>query len=609
MSEASVQSVLDIAIGCPATSPDVVASRCDLMRKLMKIGEHSSPMIGRASVTVFIAFFKSLSATTDIPQELVDVIADLMVFKEAFDENEIEGLEFGLNKVWSVKQYGQHLTALQRDFESTSAYSRIATLVAVKECNTPEMIKAVVRNLLAKVRTFQEEMERKKAPQTPLPFTAFHRTQLRVYQALAFLAPLVDYPTFIGVVESALFGPLLRWANQPDCRDYLEVCAIYFLKKFNHPLDKLIDTLRDFSLSSQSVASFILVGGYIACEPIAVDSPCNVATRRDLIEALLPYLSSNISYIRGISQQWLVTAESRGVIAALDMARYSHITGFLSFVKTNKECVQFRRKLTPIYALWDPIGAIESGEVLSLCTSAAMYRNSELVPASVFINAVKEGIHDGMADNWFHTRDLETVINDHRNTRVASPHTPATEEGPNSQRKYCPQIGSIFPNYDESTQSRRSATELIVVTSLVDKVTNIAGLTRSAEVFGAAKLVVPSINVLREAQFSTMSVTAEQWIDIEEVAPGDLHEYLATVKRNGYTVVCLEQTHNSVQIDQYAFPSKTCLVLGNEKSGVEVGYLPLMDVCVEIPQRGIIRSLNVHVSGAIAMWQYNISNM
>ena len=32
--------------------------------------------------------------------------------------------------------------------------------------------------------------------------------------------------------------------------------------------------------------------------------------------------------------------------------------------------------------------------------------------------------------------------------------------------------------------------------------------------------------------------------------------------------------------------------------------LSLLDVALEIPQLGIIRSLNVHVSGAIALYEY-----
>jgi len=32
--------------------------------------------------------------------------------------------------------------------------------------------------------------------------------------------------------------------------------------------------------------------------------------------------------------------------------------------------------------------------------------------------------------------------------------------------------------------------------------------------------------------------------------------------------------------------------------------MPLLDVCVEIPQRGLVRSLNVHVSAACCLWQW-----
>jgi tRNA G18 (ribose-2'-O)-methylase SpoU len=46
------------------------------------------------------------------------------------------------------------------------------------------------------------------------------------------------------------------------------------------------------------------------------------------------------------------------------------------------------------------------------------------------------------------------------------------------------------------------------------------------------------------------------------------------------------------------------LLLGKEKEGIPVEYLHYVDQCLEIPQLGIIRSLNVHVSGAIAIWEF-----
>lgn len=46
------------------------------------------------------------------------------------------------------------------------------------------------------------------------------------------------------------------------------------------------------------------------------------------------------------------------------------------------------------------------------------------------------------------------------------------------------------------------------------------------------------------------------------------------------------------------------LVLGREKEGIPVDIIHMLDACIEIPQLGVIRSLNVHVSGAIALWEY-----
>jgi tRNA(Leu) C34 or U34 (ribose-2'-O)-methylase TrmL len=49
---------------------------------------------------------------------------------------------------------------------------------------------------------------------------------------------------------------------------------------------------------------------------------------------------------------------------------------------------------------------------------------------------------------------------------------------------------------------------------------------------------------------------------------------------------------------------KTVLLLGAEGTGVPASLLAEVDQCVEIPQRGLLRSLNVHVSAAIAMWEH-----
>jgi len=61
---------------------------------------------------------------------------------------------------------------------------------------------------------------------------------------------------------------------------------------------------------------------------------------------------------------------------------------------------------------------------------------------------------------------------------------------------------------------------------------------------------------------------------------------------------------HQVEIPNFAAANnKTVLLLGKEKEGIPVQYLQAVDKCVEIPQFGMIRSLNVHVSGAITIWE------
>ena len=84
----------------------------------------------------------------------------------------------------------------------------------------------------------------------------------------------------------------------------------------------------------------------------------------------------------------------------------------------------------------------------------------------------------------------------------------------------------------------------------------------------------------------------------------NLLNWLRTQKEQGYTIVGLEQTSSSIPLSDVSFPERTVLLLGKEKEGIPVQFLQVVDVCVEIPQLGVIRSLNVHVTGAVAIWEY-----
>lgn len=156
----------------------------------------------------------------------------------------------------------------------------------------------------------------------------------------------------------------------------------------------------------------------------------------------------------------------------------------------------------------------------------------------------------------------------------------------------------------EFCAEHRARRSLVVVASLLDKVPNLAGLTRTCEIFSAERLVVGDLKIVDDKIFQAVSVSAHLWMPMEEVRPANVPAYLLRMKREGYAVLALEQTAHSCPLTDFTFPEKVVLVLGREKEGVPVDFLPLIDQCIEIPQFGVIRSLNVHVSAAVLIWEY-----
>jgi tRNA G18 (ribose-2'-O)-methylase SpoU len=79
---------------------------------------------------------------------------------------------------------------------------------------------------------------------------------------------------------------------------------------------------------------------------------------------------------------------------------------------------------------------------------------------------------------------------------------------------------------------------------------------------------------------------------------------LHRLRKEGYPLVGLEQTTNSVDVRSYAFPRRMVLVIGNERKGLSAAELALMDTCVEIPVWGLPYSYNVAIATSLALYEY-----
>ena len=99
-----------------------------------------------------------------------------------------------------------------------------------------------------------------------------------------------------------------------------------------------------------------------------------------------------------------------------------------------------------------------------------------------------------------------------------------------------------------------------------------------------------------------VALGAEEVVPFEHVT--DVVALVERLKADGYTVVAVEQTVNSVKLDAFRRDPSTryALVFGNEVEGVQQAVVDACDFALEIPQHGTKHSLNVSVSVGVILW-------
>lgn len=123
-------------------------------------------------------------------------------------------------------------------------------------------------------------------------------------------------------------------------------------------------------------------------------------------------------------------------------------------------------------------------------------------------------------------KDFQTKID------IYSPFTRDELEDGNCSRPVSP--GALV-SVVLSDKTAELATEIVVIGSLLDKLPNLAGLARTSEIFGVQTLYVPNLAALASPDFLNVAMTAEKWLDIRQLAPGDISHFLETMKRENGT--------------------------------------------------------------------------
>lgn len=159
----------------------------------------------------------------------------------------------------------------------------------------------------------------------------------------------------------------------------------------------------------------------------------------------------------------------------------------------------------------------------------------------------------------------------------------------------------LVENLAQSPPAKLS--EVKVVLHNIRSLHNVGSMFRSCDAFGIKELLLsgytprpPRTEINKTAIGAEEFVTWSAWDNAEAMC--------SSLKKEGYTLVGLEQTDESIPLpdfDAKAYP-KLCLIMGNEVTGIDDDIIPHIDHFISIPQYGQKHSLNVSVAAGVMLY-------
>jgi len=146
---------------------------------------------------------------------------------------------------------------------------------------------------------------------------------------------------------------------------------------------------------------------------------------------------------------------------------------------------------------------------------------------------------------------------------------------------------------------------LVMILDNIRSQHNVGSVFRTSDAFRVAEVILCGITATppnKEIQKSALGATETvAWRYFEKTT-----DAVEALKSDGYTIIAIEQTHNSLDINSNTWikpGEKLEVVLGNEVFGTDDEVLEICDRIVEIPQFGTKHSLNVSVCAGIVIWE------
>ncbi len=132
----------------------------------------------------------------------------------------------------------------------------------------------------------------------------------------------------------------------------------------------------------------------------------------------------------------------------------------------------------------------------------------------------------------------------------------------------------------------------------ITKEHNVGSLVRTAHAAAAAEVVL-----VGEREWNVEAAkTSELYTTVTQLA--DKESFRKHLESRRWNLVAVELDSRAVNVFDAEYPERPCFLLGAEIGGVPGELLDDAELVVQIPQWGLVPSLNLAIAGSIVLYDY-----
>jgi len=154
---------------------------------------------------------------------------------------------------------------------------------------------------------------------------------------------------------------------------------------------------------------------------------------------------------------------------------------------------------------------------------------------------------------------------------------------------------------DKLLETRHHHKDIIVILDNIRSAYNVGAILRTADGAGVKKVYICGISPdSNHPKVVKTALGAEEYVETRHF--DTTLEAIDTARAEGYMITSVEQSEQSISIENIRNVAKVCLIFGNEITGINIEILKNSDRILEIPMFGKKNSLNVATTAGIVLY-------